>query len=121
MIKKKVTDNEKLSLDQLINPTLNKNDLDNQDIISLIATNELINSKNNKRISRLNPEQVNIITKLYLFGSVFNIGFVNKLANNILDLQISIRGLGRKELVQLVQRREMSVDEMSPKIKDIFR
>ncbi len=121
MKKRKTVDSEKLSLDQLINPNINKNDLDNQDMISLIATNELINSKNNKRISRLNPEQINVITKLYLFGSVFNIGFVNKLANNILDLQISIRGLGRKELVQLVQRREMTVDEMSPKIKDIFR
>ena len=119
MIKPKVVDNQKLSLDQLINP--NKNDLDNQDLISLIATNELINSKNHKRISRVNPEQVNVITKLYLFGSLFNIGFVNKLADNILDLQISIRGLGRKELVQLVQRREMTMEEMSPKIKDIFR
>ncbi len=47
---------------------INKN---NSDLISLLAINELINNQNVKRISRITPEQVNILTKLYLFGSVF--------------------------------------------------
>ena len=111
---------DKLSLKDIINPS-SDNLQYNNDIISIIATNELINSKNIKRISRLNPEQVMVLTKLFMFADTFKTSFVKTLATNILDLQISIKGLGRKELVQLVQRREMTLEEMSPKIKDIFR
>ena len=110
--------NDKLSLKDIINPS-SDNLQYNNDIISIIATNELINSKNIKRISRLNPEQVMVLTKLFMFANTFNNSFVKTLATNILDLQISIKGLGRKELVQLVQQREMS--EETNKIKDIFR
>ena len=110
--------NDKLSLKDIINPS-SDNLQYNNDIISIIATNELINSKNIKRISRLNTEQVMVLTKLFMFADTFNTLFVKRLATNILDLQISIKGLGRKELVQLVQQREMS--EETNKIKDIFR
>lgn len=98
---------------------INKN---NSDIISLLAINELINNQNVKRISRITPEQVNILTKLYLFGSIFDSNIATAIADNILNLQISIKGLGRKELVQLVQvRNEGRAEELQFRTRDIFR
>lgn len=111
--------NDKLSLKDILDPSNDNLQYNNNDIISIIATNELINSKNIKRISRINPEQVMVLSKLFLFADTFKTTFVKRLATNILDLQISIKGLGRKELVQLVQHREMGED--TNKIKDIFR
>lgn len=98
---------------------INKN---NSDIISLLAINELINNQNVKRISRITPEQVNILTKLYLFGTIFDSNIATAIADNILNLQISIKGLGRKELVQLVQvRNDGRADELQFRTRDIFR
>lgn len=111
---------KKLDLNNLINDTVDNTP---NDLISVIAVNELVNSKNIKRISRINPEQVNILTKLYLFSDVFNTSFTSLLANNILDLQISIKGLGRREMVQLVQQRTEPMDERKffNSNRDIFR
>lgn len=108
-----------LELIKEANPDINKN---NSDLISLLAINELINEKNVKRVSRITPEQVNILTKLYLFGSIFDADIATAIADNILNLQISIKGLGRKELVQLVQvRNEGRADELQFRMRDIFR
>lgn len=76
-----------------------------QDTISLRAVDELLSTKKIKTISRVKPEQVQNLTKLYLFAKVFKTPFAQDLADNILQLQISLHGLGRQELVQLVQQR----------------
>ena len=94
------------------------------DEISLMAIHELLNIKKLKTISRLKFEQVSIISKLYLYSSTFGEKFTKQLADLILQLQISTSGLGRRELVQLVQQRsDMFELAMSPKktSKDIFR
>lgn len=93
------------------------------DAISLKAIDELLNRKRIKTISRLKFDQVPIVTKLHLFADTFGTSFPRKLAENILELQISVAGLGRKELVQLVQRRDGYTDpvEQRLKSKDIFR
>ena len=72
------------------------------ELVSLIAMNELTNRDNIKLTSRIKEEQVLILTKLNLFSEIFDIDFVKSLANNILELQVSIKGLGRKELVRVV-------------------
>ena len=94
------------------------------DEISLRAIEQLFDPKNLKSNSRLKFDQVAIITKLHLFGDVFGIKFPKNLADLILELQISTNGLGRKELVQLVQRRDGLFDQIQQPIKtskDIFR
>jgi len=96
---------------------------EHDDKISLMAINELLNKKKLKSISRIKFEQVAIITKLYLFNATFGESYTKLLGDLILELQISTNGLGRKELVQLVQQREMfGLDtNQVKKSKDIFR
>ena len=93
----------------------------NNDLISLLAIQELLNIRKIKTISRIKPEQVPTIAKLLLYSKTFHIPFVSRLANHILELQISINGLGRKELVQLVQKRNEMIETQKITSKDIFR
>lgn len=116
--------NKKAGINELTNPqTFINNADDNQsDRISLMAIQELLNHKKLKAISRLKIEQVSHIAKLYLFSDTFGNKFAKSLADNILNLQISINGLGRKELVNLVQRRnDMLEVAQTPIRKDVFR
>lgn len=100
----------------------NDNPAPYNDEIALKAVNELLNIENLKTISRIKPEQTINLTKLYLFADTFNVPFTKMLADHILQLQISLNGLGRSELVQLVnQRNPMIVSEKPITSKDIFR
>lgn len=97
-------------------------DSDGNDIISLMAISELVNMGKLKTVSRLKIEQIPNITKLYLFSQVFDTDYTKMLADNILQLQISIKGLGRRELVSLVQQRDNSSQEVVKlSSKDIFK
>lgn len=93
----------KLELKDLIQPEEVKNDNINiTDLIKLQVAESLLSNKNLKTNTRIKYEQVSHISKLYLFSDIFEIDFIKNLADNILKLQISINGLGRKELVDLV-------------------
>lgn len=93
--------------DGLYNINLDSSNIDEttQDKISILAVNELLDLKKLKTISRVKPDQITNITKLYLFADTFKTPFARQLADTILQLQISLNGLGRQELVQLVQQR----------------
>jgi len=108
--------------DQQYNNIVNHDNRETNDQISLMAIEELLSKKKLKTISRLKFEQVSIMAKLYLFSNSFEDTFTKSLADLILQLQISTNGLGRRELVQLVQQRSM-FDEVEKKqhSKDIFR
>jgi hypothetical protein len=57
-----------------------------------------------------------------MFGDIFESDTATSLADYILNLQISIRGLGRKDLVSLVQKRDDNVIEEIPLTKKgLFR
>src|SRR5690606_39628508 len=93
----------KLELKDLIQPENIKNDNINiTDLIKLQVAESLISNKNLKSTTRIKYEQVSHISKLYLFANIFDIDFIKNLADNILKLQISINGLGRKELIYLL-------------------
>lgn len=110
---------DQLDIDKLITK---QNDTDNQsDLISLIAINELSNPSELKRVSRVKIEQVPTIAKLYLYADTFNNDFTKSLADMILNLQVSINGLGRRELVQMVQRRNDQLEQVKIKPKEIFK
>ena len=94
------------------NQYINHDNRESNDMISLLAISELLDKSKLKSISRVKFEQVSIIAKLHLYTDTFGENFTEKLANLILELQISTNGLGRKELVQLVQQRSDMFDMM---------
>jgi len=98
-------------------------DESNADEISKLVINELLDQKKLKSNSRIKFDQVSKIVKLNLFSTTFHDGgFSKSIGDLMLELQISIQGKGRQELIQAVQRREMF--EMQPQTKqskDIFR
>ena len=117
--------NDKLKIDELLEENINEQ-LENSssDLVSLIAISELTNLEKLKVITRLKDEQVPLLAKLYMYAETFDVQFIKNMADNILQLQISIRGLGRKELVNIV--RESTPTEVKVKrglfgTKDVFR
>ena len=114
---------EKIKIDELLEENISEQ-LENgsSDLVSLIAISELTNLNKLKVITRLKDEQIPLLTKLYMFAETFNVPFMKNMADNILQLQISIRGLGRKELVNIV--RESTPPEVKRGLfgtKDVFR
>ena len=112
-------DEDNIKIDELIEKQI---DEAKDDLISLLALQELLGEKNLKRVSRIKDTQVPALTKLFMFGDIFESDTATSLADYILNLQISIRGLGRKELVSLVQKRDDNVIEEIPLTKKgLFR
>jgi hypothetical protein len=112
-------DENNIKIDELIEKQIEEA---KDDLISLLALQELLGEKNLKRVSRIKDTQVPALTKLFMFGDIFESDTATSLADYILNLQISIRGLGRKELVSLVQKRDDNVIEEIPLTKKgLFR
>ncbi len=112
-------DENNIKIDELIEKQI---DEAKDDLISLLALQELLGEKNLKRVSRIKDTQVPALTKLFMFGDIFESDAATSLADYILNLQISIRGLGRKELVSLVQKRDDNIVEEIPLTKKgLFR
>lgn len=112
-------DENNIKIDELIEKQI---DQAKDDLISLLALQELLGEKNLKRVSRIKDTQVPALTKLFMFGDIFESDTATSLADYILNLQISIRGLGRKELVSLVQKRDDNIVEEIPLTKKgLFR
>ena len=112
-------DENNIKIDELIEKQI---DEAKHDLISLLALQELLGEENLKRVSRIKDTQVPALTKLFMFGDIFESDTATSLADYILNLQISIRGLGRKELVSLVQKRDDNlVEEIPLTKKGLFR
>ncbi len=112
-------DENNIKIDELIEKQI---DDTKDDLISLLALQELLGEKNLKRVSRIKDTQVPALTKLFLFGDIFESDIATSLADYILNLQISIRGLGRKELVSLVQKRvDNAIEDIPLTKKGLFR
>ena len=112
-------DENNIKIDELIEKQIEEA---KYDLISLLALQELLGEKNLKRVSRIKDTQVPALTKLFMFGDIFESDTATSLADYILNLQISIRGLGRKELVSLVQKRDDNIVEEIPLTKKgLFR
>ena len=94
---------------------------DNNDLINLLALQELTNSKKIKTNSRIKLDQVELLTKLYLFNDTFKTPLAKKLADLVLQLQVSINGLGRKELIKMVNNNISNDIQQTKRIKDVFR
>lgn len=120
---------KKLGMEQMVGNDLDKYNsiIQNQnqpvsDEISLKAISELFDTKKKlKTISRIKFEQVSIISKLFMYTDTFGTSYTKNLANYMLQLQISVSGLSRREIVQMVQQRSMFEEvPQSKRTKDIF-
>lgn len=114
----------KLNFEDFINPVNDNDPVNELDILKMVTVNHLLSKDNLKSNTRIKQKQVPLLSKMYLFGEVFNVPFITQLANNISELQISINGLGRKELVDLVGKVYNPFSDISNENnnrKDIFR
>ena len=125
MFKKKQVETEKevdrLDLNALIN---GETDIDttNIDFISAVALQELLDDKKIKQNSRINKNQVNPLTKLTIFADLFNVGTAKTLVDNILKLQVSLYGRGRREMVEIASKQTYNdLDTSKNRWKDVFR
>lgn len=107
--------------------TLTENTVENQktfedELREKVINNLLDMTQNSKVNSRLNKAQVHAITKLFLFSKIYKNEFAENLANMILHLQVSLNGLGRRELVQILEQNNINelTHETKP-LKDVFR
>lgn len=92
------------------------------DEVSMLAISELFDKRKLKTNSRVKFEQVQILAKLYMFTQVFGEKYTKNLADEIMMIQVSVGGLGRKEIVQMIQQRSVFDAVQEPmKSKDIFR
>lgn len=110
--------------EELYNQFTQQDDNKPSDEISLKAIGELFDIKKIKTNSRIKFEQVGNFAKLYMYADTFGEPYTEKLVKYLLQLQVSVSGLGRKEVVQLVQQRDMMIQQGQPIIKqskDVFR
>ncbi len=117
---------KKLDIKDFLTPENVKDAQENSganDIIRLMTVDQLFNKDNLKSNSRIKFSQVSQLTKLASFGEVFDVPFANAIVDNILQLQVSINGLGRKELVELVSNvQDPLIDPTIKKVrKEIFK
>ena len=122
----KVKDEEQhLTLEDLISEKTDQAVTDgaSSDLVSLIAIKELTDLEKIKVITRLKTEQVPILIKLYLYAETFHIPFMKDVADNMAQLLISIGGLGRRELVRVVNQAQPEIMEKRGLFakKEVFR
>lgn len=93
----------------ILNNIVKDDNLDEKiELISEQITKEvlghLFNQQNLKQNTRIKPEQISAMSKASVYAQTYNLPFLQDFINNIMQLQVSIHGLGRKEMVQMVQR-----------------
>lgn len=107
-----------MSIDEII--TQDKN-ID--DDLRLKVINHLLDMTNNTLVnSRLNKKQINTIIKLLTFARIYNNDYTLNVAYDLLKLQVSLQGLGRKELVKILQTTsDYEPTDNNKSFKDVFR
>ena len=125
MLKNKQVETEKeterLDLNALINGETDV-DTTNIDFISAVALQELLDDRKIKQNSRINKNQVNPLTKVAIFADLFNVDTAKTLVDNILKLQVSLYGRGRREMVEIASKQTYNDNDTSKNSwKDVFR
>lgn len=67
------------------------------------AIESLFEDKHLFKNSRIKNNDILKLARLKLYGDYYNLALINKLIKYILQLRISVNGLGRKEIVELVK------------------
>lgn len=77
--------------------------LDNKDELREKAIEALFEDKHLLKNSRVKNNDILKLARLKLYGDFYNLSLVDKFIKYILQLRISVNGLGRKEIVELVK------------------
>ena len=77
--------------------------MDSKDELREKAIESLFEDKHLFKNSRIKNSDILKLTRLKLYGDYYNLSMVDKLIKYILQLRISVNGLGRKEIVELVK------------------
>ena len=77
--------------------------LNNNDELIEKAIESLFEDKHLFKNTRVKNNDILKLTKLKLYGEYYNLSLIDKLIKYILQLRISVNGLGRKEIVELVK------------------
>ena len=67
------------------------------------AIEALFEDKNLFKNTRVKNNDILKLARLKLYGDYYNLSLIDKLIKYILQLRISVNGLGRKEVVELVK------------------
>lgn len=78
-------------------------DIVNNDELREKAIESLFEDKHLFKNSRVKNNDILKLARLKLYGDFYNLSLVDKLIKYILQLRISVNGLGRKEIVELVK------------------
>ena len=78
-------------------------DLNNNDELREKAIESLFEDKHLFKNSRVKNNDILKLARLKLHGDYFSRSLVDKLIKYVLQLRISVNGLGRKEVVELVK------------------
>ena len=100
---------------------INQNDEQtNTDEIAKEIVGHLFDPDNLSQNTRIKPEQVAVMAKCEAYADYFKVPFLKTFVNKIKENQISIMGLGRRELVQMVQKRSDDPSLLAPTKRGIF-
>ena len=78
-------------------------DVKNNDELREKAIESLFEDKHLLKNTRVKNNDILKLARLKLFGDYYNLTLIDKLIKYILQLRISVNGLGRKEIVELVK------------------
>ena len=97
--------------------------LDRNDELTEKAIESLFEDKHLFKNSRVKNNDILKLAKLKLYGDYFNLSLIDKLIKYILQLRISVNGLGRKEVVELVKTDVFTSNLVEPKnnSRGVFR
>lgn len=77
--------------------------MDNNDELREKAIESLFEDKHLFKNTRIKNNDIMKLARLKLYGDFYNLTLIDKLVKYILQLRISVNGLGRKEIVELVK------------------
>jgi len=97
--------------------------LNNNDELREKAIESLFEDKHLFKNSRIKNSDIMKIARLKLYGDFYNLTLIDKLIKYVLQLRISVNGLGRKEIVELVKTDVFTSNLTEPKnnSRGVFR
>lgn len=97
--------------------------LNNNDELREKAIESLFEDKHLFKNSRIKNSDIMKIARLKLYGDFYNLTLIDKLIKYVLQLRISVNGLGRKEIVELVKTDVFTSNLVEPKnnSRGVFR
>lgn len=97
--------------------------LNNSDELREKAIESLFEDKHLFKNTRIKNSDIMKIARLKLYGDFYNLTLIDKLIKYVLQLRISVNGLGRKEIVELVKTDVFTSNLVEPKSnsRGVFR